>query len=52
MTNELDADDYIVDFTSARPKNYGYKTKLGKSAAKCEGSLSVCAAPNNSTMTS
>jgi len=51
-TNELDADDYIVNFTSAGPKNYGYKTKLGKVAAKCEGSLSMYTAPNNSTMTS
>ena len=37
MTNELDADDYIVDFTSAGPKNYGYKTKLGKVCCKVRG---------------
>ena len=30
MTNELDDGDYIIDFTSAGPKNYGYKTKSGK----------------------
>jgi len=37
MTNELDAEDYIVDFTSAGPKNYGYKTKLGKVCCKVRG---------------
>ena len=37
MTNKLDADDYIVDFTSAGPKNYGYKTKLGKVCCKVRG---------------
>jgi len=37
MTNELDVDNYIVDFTSARPKNYGYKTKLGKVCCKVRG---------------
>jgi len=37
MTNELDADDYIVDFTSAGPKNYGYKTKLGKVCCEVRG---------------
>ena len=29
MTDELDDGDFIVDFTSAGPKNYGYKTQRG-----------------------
>ena len=38
MTNELDDDDdHIVDFTSAGPKNYGYKTKNGKVCCKVRG---------------
>ena len=30
MTEELDNGDFIVEFTSAGPKNYGYKTHQGK----------------------
>ena len=42
MTNELEGDDYIVDFTSAGPKNYGYKTKNDKVCCKVRGfTLSV-----------
>ena len=37
MTNELDDGDYIIDFTSAGPKNYGYKTKNGKVCCKVRG---------------
>lgn len=29
MTNELEGDDYIVEFTLACPKNYGYRTREG-----------------------
>jgi hypothetical protein len=42
MTNELDDDDFITEFTSAGPKNYGYKTKRGKVCCKVRGfSLNV-----------
>lgn len=37
MTNELNDGDYIIDFTSAGPKNYGYKTKNGKVCYKVRG---------------
>ena len=37
MTNELDDDDFITEFTSAGPKNYGYKTKNGKVCCKVRG---------------
>lgn len=37
MTNELDDGDYIVDFTSGGPKNYGYITKKGKVCCKVRG---------------
>lgn len=37
MTNELDGDDFIVDFTSAGPKNYGYTTRDGKACCKVRG---------------
>ena len=37
MTNELDDGDYIVDFTSGGPKNYGYTTKKGKVCCKVRG---------------
>ena len=51
MTNELDEEDHIIDFTSAGPKNYGYKTKLGKkSIAKCVGSPSTFVVVLKSTM--
>jgi len=35
--NELDDDDTIVEFVSAGPKNYGYKTKQGKVECKVRG---------------
>jgi hypothetical protein len=37
MTSELDQDDYIVEFVSGGPKNYGYLTKNGKSTVKVKG---------------
>ena len=37
FTNELDDDDYIGEFVSAGPKNYGYKTKKGKVECKVRG---------------
>jgi len=37
FTNELDDDDYIVEFVSVGPKNYGYKTKKGKVECKVRG---------------
>ena len=37
FTNELDDDDYIVEFLSVGPKNYGYKTKKGKVECKVRG---------------
>ena len=37
MTNELNDDDFIVEFTSAGPKNYGYKTHQGKVCCKVRG---------------
>ena len=37
LTNELDKDDYIVEFVSAGPKNYGYKTLKGKSSCTVKG---------------
>ena len=37
MTNELDGDDIITEFTSAGPKNYGYKTLHGKIGCKVRG---------------
>ena len=53
MTNKLDDGDYIIDFTSARPKNYGDKTKNGKVCCKVRGfTLNVCGQqqPNYSIM--
>lgn len=42
MTNELDDGDFITEFTSAGPKNYGYKTYQGKVCCKvCGFSLNV-----------
>ncbi|PFX12657.1 putative DNA polymerase [Stylophora pistillata] len=42
MTNELDADDYIMEFISAGAKNYGYVTHQGKCCVKVKGfSLNV-----------
>ena len=37
MTNELDGEDFITEFTSAGPKNYGYKTRQGKVCCKVRG---------------
>ena len=37
FTSELDADDYIEEFVSGGPKNYGYKTKNGKVECKVRG---------------
>jgi hypothetical protein len=46
MKNELDDDDYIEDFVSGGPKNYGYRTKKGKTCVKVKGfSLNSVNAP-------
>ena len=37
FTSELDPDDYIVEFVSGGPKNYGYQTKLGHVECKVRG---------------
>ena len=37
FTSELDNDDYIVEFVSGGPKNYGYQTKLGHVECKVRG---------------
>ena len=37
FTSELDKDDYILEFVSAGPKNYGYQTKLGVVECKVRG---------------
>jgi len=37
FTSELKSDDYIVEFVSGGPKNYGYKTKKGKVECKFRG---------------
>ena len=37
FTSELDDDDYIMEFVSGGPKNYGYKTKKGKIECKVRG---------------
>ena len=37
FTSELDKDDYILEFVSAGPKNYGYQTKLGLVECKVRG---------------
>jgi len=37
FTSELEADDYIEEFVSGGPKNYGYKTKKGKVECKVRG---------------
>ena len=37
MTDELEGDDHIVDFSSGAPKNYGYKTRHGKVERKVRG---------------
>lgn len=35
--DELSSDDYIVEFASRGPKNYGYVTKDGKKECKVRG---------------
>ena len=37
FTSELEKDDYIVEFVSGGPKNYGYTTKKGKVECKVRG---------------
>ncbi|XP_078364222.1 uncharacterized protein LOC144648571 [Oculina patagonica] len=37
MTNELDDGDYITEFVSGGPKNYGYQTKNNKICCKVRG---------------
>jgi len=37
FTSELKTDDYIVEFVSRGPKNYGYKTKKSKVECKVRG---------------
>ncbi|MEW8548383.1 MAG: DNA polymerase, partial [Candidatus Thiodiazotropha sp.] len=37
LTNELDQNDYIIEYCSAGPKNYAYKTKKGKNCCKVRG---------------
>ena len=37
FTSELDPHDFIVEFVSAGPKNYGYQTKLGHVECKVRG---------------
>ena len=37
FTSDMDADDYIVEFVSGGPKNYGYRTKKGKVECKVRG---------------
>ena len=36
-TNELDENDYIVEFVAAGPKNYAYNTFKGKQTCKVRG---------------
>ena len=37
FTSELKADDHIVEFAAAGPKNYGYRTQQGKVECKVRG---------------
>lgn len=37
LTSELDTNDYIEEFVSAGPKNYGYRTKSGKTSCTVKG---------------
>ena len=37
FTDEFDSGDYIIEFVSGGPKNYGYKTKNGKVECKVRG---------------
>ena len=52
MTNELDDDDFITEFTSAGPKITATRPTRVKSAAKSGDSLSMCVELNNSIMMS
>ena len=47
FTSELETDDYIEEFVLGGPKNYGYKTKKGKSNAKSVVSNSTVRAKPN-----
>ncbi len=42
MTSELDDDDYIIEFVSGGPKNYGYVMKKGKTVVKVKGFTLNC----------
>lgn len=46
LTNELENDDFIVEFVSAGPKNYGYRTNKGISKCVVKG-FSFYAGTNN-----
>ena len=47
LTNELEADDYIVEGVFPGPKNYGFKTKKGNIVCKVKGfSLNYTAGKN------
>jgi len=37
LTNELDSDEHIVEFVSAGPKNYSYRTSKGQEVCKVRG---------------
>ena len=37
LKDELDGNDYIVEFVSGGPTNYGYRTKNGKTCCKVRG---------------
>ena len=37
LTDELDAQDWIVSFVCAGSKNYGYRTHKGKEVCKVKG---------------
>jgi len=37
LTNELDDEEYIVEFTSTGPKSYSYVTNSGKTVCKVKG---------------
>ena len=42
MTGKLNDGDIITEFTSAGPKNYGYKTHQGKVCCKVKGFALNC----------
>ncbi len=37
LTNEISGDNYIEEFVSAGPKNYGYKLNNGQTSCKIKG---------------